>query len=93
MSRYTAADDPDDDVDDTERIRIDESDATDDRVRTDERATADEESGDGFWDLGVAAALAVVGVALVLFPEPATTVTGFLLLAFAVGLVVLDALT
>ncbi|NEU58142.1 hypothetical protein [Halorussus sp. MSC15.2] len=87
MSRYTAADDPDDDVENTERLRIDESDTTDERV------TADEGSGDGFWDVGVAAALAVVGAALVLFPEPATTVTGFLLLAFAISLVVLDALT
>lgn len=53
----------------------------------------DDGRGDGFWDLGVVTTLVVVGLGLVVFPEPATTIAGVLLLATGVSLGVLDLVT
>jgi len=50
-----------------------------------------DEGGDGFWDVGVVTALVLGGLALVVFPEPATTITGVLLVTIGVSLAVLNA--
>lgn len=50
----------------------------------------DDRKGDGFWDFGVVTTLVVVGLALIVFPEPATSIFGGLFLAIGVSLWVLD---
>ncbi|WP_135854153.1 hypothetical protein [Halorussus salinus] len=52
---------------------------------------SDDRRGDGFWDVGIVTALVLGGLALVVFPEPATTITGVLLVTIGVSLAVLNA--
>lgn len=54
-------------------------------------ATADERGGDGWWDEGLVGLLLVAGLALLLFPEPATSGIGVGLLSVGAALWVLDA--
>ncbi|UPV76599.1 hypothetical protein M0R89_18880 (plasmid) [Halorussus limi] len=54
--------------------------------------TTDGDDGDGFWDFGIITTLVLLGLALVVFPEPATTVTGILMVGVGVSLAVLNTL-
>lgn len=63
---------------------------TDSATETTATGTHDE-GGDRFWDVGVVTALVLGGLALVVFPEPATTITGVLLVTIGVSLAVLNA--
>jgi hypothetical protein len=58
---------------------------------TETTSTGPRDEGDGFWDVGVVTALVLGGLALVVFPEPATTITGVLLVTIGVSLAVLNA--
>jgi hypothetical protein len=65
---------------------------TDGATGTTDDRRSDDSTGDGFWDFGVITTLVAVGLALVVFPEPATTVTGVLMLTVGLSLAVLNAL-
>jgi hypothetical protein len=52
--------------------------------------TTDQQGGDGWWDAGLVGTLLVVGLAMFLFPEPASSGIGVALMLIGAAIWVLD---